>query len=118
MDRPNFGICLDTWNVWQNPDVEKAISACGNRIFVVQVSDWETLVLMAIATLSVRVRSRTGIAGVLVSENQQCPTNSLAANDVVPDLSSPFDSGVLLSDHEHRHEEADSWVQAGAHRLV
>lgn len=42
VDRPNFGICVDTWNVWQNAGIEKAIKACGDRIFVVQVGDWRT----------------------------------------------------------------------------
>lgn len=42
VDRNNFGICLDTWNIWQNADVEQQIRACGDRIFVVQVSDWRT----------------------------------------------------------------------------
>ena len=41
VDRPNFGVCVDTWNVWQNPEVERAIKACGDRIFVVQVGDWK-----------------------------------------------------------------------------
>lgn len=42
VDRPNFGICLDFWNIWQNPDVEDAIRTCGDWTFVVQVSDWRT----------------------------------------------------------------------------
>lgn len=42
VDRPNFGVCLDTWNVWQNQDVENEIRACGDRVFVVHVSDWRT----------------------------------------------------------------------------
>lgn len=42
VDRDNFGVCLDTWNVWQNADVVEAIKACGDRIFVVHVSDWRT----------------------------------------------------------------------------
>ncbi|HLJ68505.1 MAG TPA: sugar phosphate isomerase/epimerase family protein [Chloroflexota bacterium] len=42
VDRPNFGICLDSWNIWQNADLETAIRACGDRIFVVQLSDWRT----------------------------------------------------------------------------
>lgn len=42
VDRPNFGICLDAWNIWQNADIEDAIKACGDRIFVVQLSDWRT----------------------------------------------------------------------------
>ncbi len=42
IDRPNMGICVDVWNVWQNADVTQAIQACGDRIFVVQLSDWRT----------------------------------------------------------------------------
>jgi sugar phosphate isomerase/epimerase len=42
VDRPNFGICLDLWNVWQNADIADAIRACGDRTFVVQLSDWRT----------------------------------------------------------------------------
>jgi sugar phosphate isomerase/epimerase len=37
--RDEFGVCVDFWNVWQNPDVAKQIRACGDRIFVVHVSD-------------------------------------------------------------------------------
>jgi sugar phosphate isomerase/epimerase len=37
---PNFGLCLDYWNVWQNPEVERHIEAAGDRIKVVHVSDW------------------------------------------------------------------------------
>jgi len=40
VDHPAFGLCLDCWNVWQNADLEREIAACGDRIFVVQVSDW------------------------------------------------------------------------------
>ncbi len=42
VDRPNFGICLDYWNIWQNADIAEVIAGCGDRIFVVQVSDWRT----------------------------------------------------------------------------
>lgn len=44
VDRSNFGICLDYWNVWQNPGIEDAIHACvgAGRAFIVQVSDWRT----------------------------------------------------------------------------
>lgn len=42
VDRDNFGVCLDIWNVWQNAGVAEEIKACGDRIFVVQVSDWRT----------------------------------------------------------------------------
>jgi sugar phosphate isomerase/epimerase len=40
--RDNFGICLDCWNIWQNADLAEAIRAAGDRIYVVQVSDWRT----------------------------------------------------------------------------
>lgn len=42
VDRPNFGICLDAWNIWQNADILETIKACGESIFVVQLSDWRT----------------------------------------------------------------------------
>lgn len=42
VDHPAFGLCLDCWNVWQNADLEAAIHACGDKIFLVQVSDWRT----------------------------------------------------------------------------
>jgi sugar phosphate isomerase/epimerase len=42
VDRDNFGICVDTWNIWQNAGVVEAIKACSDRIFVVHVSDWRT----------------------------------------------------------------------------
>lgn len=37
---PALGVCCDTWNVFQTPDLAKVIRACGDRIFLVQVSDW------------------------------------------------------------------------------
>jgi sugar phosphate isomerase/epimerase len=42
VDRDEFGVCVDLWNIWQNPDVVREIKACGERIFVVHVSDWRT----------------------------------------------------------------------------
>ena len=38
--RSNFGICLDSWNVWQNADLLENVRACGTSIFIVQLSDW------------------------------------------------------------------------------
>lgn len=40
VNRDNFGLCLDCWNVWQNADLDDAIKDSGDRIFVVQISDW------------------------------------------------------------------------------
>lgn len=36
------GLCLDYWNIWQQPDCSAAIRRAGSRIFVVQASDWRT----------------------------------------------------------------------------
>jgi sugar phosphate isomerase/epimerase len=37
---PALGLCVDTWNVFQTPNLHDVIQACGDRIFLVQVSDW------------------------------------------------------------------------------
>ncbi len=42
VDRENFGVCVDNWNIWQNENVVEEIKGCGDRIFVAQVSDWKT----------------------------------------------------------------------------
>lgn len=39
---PAAGLCIDTWNVWQTPSLERVIEQCGARIFLVQLSDWRT----------------------------------------------------------------------------
>lgn len=36
----HLGVCLDTWNVFQTPDLAGAIARAGGKIFVVQISDW------------------------------------------------------------------------------
>lgn len=35
-----FGLCVDTWNIFQTPGLHEVIRACGDRIFLVQISDW------------------------------------------------------------------------------
>ncbi len=35
-----LGMCLDTWNVFQTPNLHDVIARCKDRIFLVQVSDW------------------------------------------------------------------------------
>jgi sugar phosphate isomerase/epimerase len=42
VDRENFGICLDLWNIFQNANVEDEIRACGDRTFIMQLADWRT----------------------------------------------------------------------------
>jgi sugar phosphate isomerase/epimerase len=40
VDHEAFGVCLDTWNIWQSRDLEPTIARAGQRIFLVQISDW------------------------------------------------------------------------------
>ncbi|MFC9970407.1 sugar phosphate isomerase/epimerase family protein [Spirillospora sp. NPDC127200] len=42
VDRENVGVCLDTWNLWQDGDLLDGVRAAGDRIFLLQVSDWRT----------------------------------------------------------------------------
>ncbi|HTX56241.1 MAG TPA: sugar phosphate isomerase/epimerase family protein [Candidatus Acidoferrales bacterium] len=35
-----LGLCCDTWNVFRTPEIDAVIRSCGERIFIVQVSDW------------------------------------------------------------------------------
>ncbi|MBR0558929.1 sugar phosphate isomerase/epimerase family protein [Neokomagataea anthophila] len=37
---PAFGLCLDYWNIWQQNDCAQSIITAGDKIFVLQVSDW------------------------------------------------------------------------------
>lgn len=37
---PALGLTCDTWNIFQTADVCDVIRRCGDRIFLVQVSDW------------------------------------------------------------------------------
>lgn len=40
VDHPAFGLCVDTWNIFQTPDLHQVIQRSGDRIFLVQISDW------------------------------------------------------------------------------
>lgn len=42
VNAPAVGICIDSWNVWQTPALGAVIRQCGDRIFLVQLSDWKT----------------------------------------------------------------------------
>lgn len=37
---PALGLCVDTWNIFETPNLDDVIARCGDRIFIVQVSDW------------------------------------------------------------------------------
>lgn len=41
VNHPAVGLCLDTWNVWQTPNLEEVIRQCGSRLRVIQLSDWQ-----------------------------------------------------------------------------
>lgn len=40
VDHPAFGLCVDLWNIWQSPDLLKSIEQAGEKIFLVQISDY------------------------------------------------------------------------------
>ncbi len=42
VNHPAVGICIDSWNVWETPDLTDVIRQCGKRIRVIQLSDWKT----------------------------------------------------------------------------
>jgi sugar phosphate isomerase/epimerase len=42
VNHPAVGICIDTWNIWETPNLEDVIRQCGSRILVIQLSDWKT----------------------------------------------------------------------------
>ncbi|HLI96337.1 MAG TPA: sugar phosphate isomerase/epimerase family protein, partial [Candidatus Baltobacteraceae bacterium] len=41
VDHPAVGICIDSWNVWETPNLEDVIRRCGKRILLIQLSDWK-----------------------------------------------------------------------------
>ncbi len=41
VNHPNVGICIDTWNIWETPNLCDVIAACGKHILVIQASDWK-----------------------------------------------------------------------------
>ncbi|MFI5677298.1 sugar phosphate isomerase/epimerase family protein [Streptomyces cellulosae] len=42
VERENVGVCLDLWNVWQDPDLVPRLADAPDRLFLLQVSDWRT----------------------------------------------------------------------------
>jgi sugar phosphate isomerase/epimerase len=40
VNRPNFGLLLDTWHVWREPGLTQRVAALGDRIFGVHICDW------------------------------------------------------------------------------
>ena len=40
VDHPAFGLALDSWHVWDEPDLARRIVEAGDRIFGVQISDY------------------------------------------------------------------------------
>ncbi len=42
VNHPAVGICIDSWNVWETPDLEDVIRQCASRILLIQLSDWKT----------------------------------------------------------------------------
>ena len=40
VNRPNFGLMLDIWHIWREPNIFERVAALGDRIFGVHLSDW------------------------------------------------------------------------------
>jgi sugar phosphate isomerase/epimerase len=40
VNRPNFGIWIDVWHIWQDPAAAEHIRQCRDRIFGVHINDW------------------------------------------------------------------------------
>ena len=40
VDRPNFGLLLDVWHLWREPNIAENIAQLGDRIFCVHLGDW------------------------------------------------------------------------------
>jgi sugar phosphate isomerase/epimerase len=40
VDHPHFGLMLDVWHVWHEPDIARRITGLGQRLFGVHVCDW------------------------------------------------------------------------------
>jgi sugar phosphate isomerase/epimerase len=40
VDRPNFGLMLDVWHVWREPDICRRLLPLGKQIFGVHICDW------------------------------------------------------------------------------
>ncbi len=40
VDHEAFGLCLDSWNVFQTPNLEAVIADAAEKIFLVQLGDW------------------------------------------------------------------------------
>jgi len=40
VNRDNFGLALDVWHVWREPDIAERIAKLGDRIFGVHICDW------------------------------------------------------------------------------
>ena len=41
VNHPAVGICVDSWNIWETPNLHEVIRQCGKRILVIQLSDWK-----------------------------------------------------------------------------
>jgi sugar phosphate isomerase/epimerase len=41
VNHPAVGICIDTWNIWETPNLEEVIRQCASRILLIQLSDWK-----------------------------------------------------------------------------
>lgn len=40
VNRPNFGLLLDVWHIWREPNIAERITCLGDSVFGVHISDW------------------------------------------------------------------------------
>ena len=40
VDRPNFGLVIDTWHLWHEVNIYERIAALGDRAFLLHLGDW------------------------------------------------------------------------------
>jgi sugar phosphate isomerase/epimerase len=116
---PAVGICIDTWNIWETPNVEEVIRQCGKRISAIQLSDWRTPRSTAdrftlgegeipLARLIRAIRA-TGYAGawtveILSSEHLQGSLWKSDMNEVLRKNCEAF---------ERLWKETEAWTEAG-----
>jgi len=109
VDHEALGICLDTWNVFQTPDLLVTIERVREKIFVVQISDWKrprsnadrrNLGEGTIPTREILAAvERTGYSGPYVLEifSEESLPDSLWAGDIAAHLQRNGDAFAALA---------------------
>jgi sugar phosphate isomerase/epimerase len=109
INHEHLGICVDTWNIFQTPDLLAIIERAREKIFVVQISDWErprsnadrrSLGKGTIPTRELLLAvERAGYSGPYVLEifSEESLPNSLWAGDIAAHLRCNGDAFAALA---------------------